>query len=54
MVSTVAIGHGIVIPQSFVGGINELALGFSATVVGASVAYLLGLRSVLPELRPPT
>ncbi len=51
VVPTVLIGYGIVIPRSCIAGVNELSVGFAATILGASVTYWLGLRSVL---RPPT
>ncbi len=53
-VPTILIGYGIVIPRSCIAGVNELTVGFAATVVGASVTYRLGLRSVLRDVRPPT
>ena len=51
---TVAIGYGIVIPSSCIAGMNELTIGFGATVLGASLTYWLGIRTVLADLRPPT
>ena len=53
VVPTVVIGYGIVIPRSCIAGINDLTIGFAATVIGACVTYLLGVRSVLREVRPP-
>ena len=41
---TVLIGYGVVIPRSCIAGWNELTVGFGATVVGACLTYLAGLR----------
>jgi hypothetical protein len=49
IVPTAAIGYGCVIPASCIAGVNELTIGFAATIVGACVTYLLGVRSVLRE-----
>ena len=46
---TVVIGYGVVIPRSCIAGVNDLTLGFAATIVGACVTYVLGLRAVLRE-----
>ena len=46
LVPTVAIGYGLVIPRSCIAGLNELTTGFAATLAGACVTYLTGLRSV--------
>ena len=46
VVPTVLIGYGIVIPRSCIAGLNELTLGFAATVVGACLTYWAGLRLV--------
>jgi hypothetical protein len=54
VVPSVLIGYGFVIPRSCIAGVNDLTVGFAATVLGASVTYFLGLRSVLHDLRPPT
>lgn len=43
---TVAIGYGFVIPRSCIAGWNELTLGFAATVVGACLTYVAGVRLV--------
>ena len=48
---TIVIGYGVVIPRSCIAGINELTIGFAATVVGACVTYALGLRAVLRDQR---
>lgn len=44
VVPTVAIGYGVVIPRSCIAGWNELTVGFGATVVGACITYVAGLR----------
>ena len=44
VVPTVAIGYGVVIPRSCIAGWNELTLGFAATVAGACLTYVAGLR----------
>ncbi len=41
---TVLIGYGVVIPRSCIAGWNELTVGFGATVAGACITYLAGLR----------
>ena len=41
---TVLIGYGVVIPRSCIAGWNELTVGFGATVAGACITYLMGLR----------
>jgi ABC-type Fe3+ transport system permease subunit len=49
VIPTVVIGYGVVIPRSCIAGVNELTIGFAATVFGACVTYLFGLRAVLRE-----
>jgi hypothetical protein len=49
---TAIIGFGWVIPRSCIAGVNELTVGFAATILGACVTYYLGVRSVLRE-HPP-
>lgn len=44
VVPTVVIGYGVVIPRSCIAGWNELTVGFAATVVGACLTYVAGLR----------
>ena len=51
VVPTVGIGYGIVIPRSCIAGVNNLTLGFAATLIGACVTYILGLRTVLHDQR---
>ena len=49
VVPTVGIGYGIVIPRSCIAGVNNLTLGFAATLIGACVTYIFGLRTVLRD-----
>jgi hypothetical protein len=44
VVPTVVIGYGVVIPRSCIAGWNELTAGFAATVAGACLTYVAGLR----------
>ena len=46
---TVAIGYGFVIPRSCIAGWNELTVGFAATVAGACLTYVAGLRLAARE-----
>ena len=48
---TLIIGYGLVIPRSCIAGVNDLTIGFAASIVGACVTYLLGLRTVLRDQR---
>jgi hypothetical protein len=50
-IPTVGIGYGFVIPRSCIAGVNELTLGFATTVLGACVAYVLGVRAVVRDCR---
>lgn len=47
VIPTLAIGFGWVIPGSCIAGFNDLTMGFTATVIGACVAYYFGLRAAL-------
>jgi ABC-type Fe3+ transport system permease subunit len=47
VIPTVVIGYGFVIPRSCIAGVNELTIGFTATVIGACVTYLVGVRLAL-------
>jgi hypothetical protein len=51
VIPTVVIGYGVVIPRSCIAGVNELTIGFAATVLGACVTYIVGLRTVLRDQR---
>ena len=49
---TLAIGIGIVIPRSCIGGVNQLTIGFMAAVLGFIPAYVAGV--LLAQGRVPT
>jgi hypothetical protein len=49
VVPTIMIGYGVVIPRSCIAGINDLTVGFGATILGACVTYVLGLRAALRD-----
>ena len=49
VVPTVVIGYGIVIPRSCIAGVNDLTIGFAASIVGACVTYVVGLRAALRD-----
>jgi hypothetical protein len=51
VVPTVGIGYGVVIPRSCIAGVNNLTLGFAATIAGACVTYVFGLRTILRDRR---
>jgi ABC-type Fe3+ transport system permease subunit len=48
-IPTVIVGYGVVIPGTCVAGVNELSVGFATTIIGASIAYLVGVRLALRE-----
>lgn len=52
VVPTLIIGYGIVIPRSCIAGINELTIGFGASILGTCIAYVVGLRRRSCEWRP--
>ena len=41
------IAYGVVIPRSYIAGINEQSIGFGTTLLGVCLAYLAGIRAVL-------
>jgi hypothetical protein len=49
VVPTAVIGYGIVIPRSCIAGVNDLTIGFAASIVGACVTYVSGLRAALRD-----
>jgi hypothetical protein len=51
VVPTVLIGYGVVIPRSCIAGVNELTVGFAATVVGACLTYVAGIHAVVRDRR---
>ena len=52
VVPTVAIGYGVVIPRSCIAGVNSLTVGFAATILGACISYVVGVRAALHDRRP--
>jgi len=50
VIPTVGIGYGWVIPQSMIAGINDLTIGFAASIIGAVVTYVIGVRVVLRDI----
>ena len=53
VVPTIVIGYGFVIPASCIAGINQLTIGFAATVLGACASYWAGVRTVWRDLGAP-
>ena len=51
VIPTVVIGYGFVIPRSCIAGVNELTVGFAATILGACVTYAVGVRAALREAK---
>ena len=51
VVPTVVIGYGVVIPGSCITGVNPLTIGFGTTVLGACMAYVVGVRAILRQVR---
>ena len=49
VVPTLVMAYGVVIPRNEIAGLNELTIGFGSTVLGACVAYVMGLRSALRD-----
>jgi hypothetical protein len=49
VVPSLLIGFGVVIPGSCIAGVNDLTIGFATSLLGASGAYWLGIRSVLSD-----
>ena len=43
LVPTIAIAYGIVLPRNGAAGVNELALGFAATLIGATITSMVGI-----------
>ena len=54
VVPTVVIGFGYIIPGSCIAGINELTVGFAASIVSAGIAYWVGVRVAVRDLTAPT
>ena len=51
VIPTVGIGYGWVIPQSMIAGFNDLTIGFAASIIGAVVTYVIGVRVVLRDVK---
>ena len=49
VVPTVLIGYGYVIPKSCIAGVNDLTIGFGASILAACVTYGMGVRAALRE-----
>lgn len=47
LVSTIAFGYGVVFPRNGLSGVNELTIGFGATLLGAVITYVFGLLAAL-------
>lgn len=45
VVPSAVIGFAIVLPRAGFGGVNELSIGHAATIVGACVTYVAGVRA---------
>ncbi|MGH7788375.1 MAG: hypothetical protein ACRERC_16015 [Candidatus Binatia bacterium] len=54
VVPTLLIGYGLVIPSSCIAGVNQLTIGFAATVLGACATYWGGVRTVWKDLGAPS
>ena len=52
VVPTLAIGYGVVIPNSPIAGVNALTIGFGTTILGACFAYLAGIQIVMRNPPP--
>lgn len=49
VVPTAVIGFGFVIPHSCIAGVNQLTIGFAATIAAAAFTYCLGIRDVVRD-----
>jgi hypothetical protein len=49
VLSTVAIGFGLVIPGSCIEGLNALTIGFGLSVASTVFAYWLGVRAAVRD-----
>ena len=47
VVPSAVIGYAIVLPRAGITGVNELTVGFGTTLIGAAVAYVLGVLMAL-------
>lgn len=51
VVPTAVIGFGFVLPRAGHGGVNELSIGHAATIAGACLTYVLGVRAARKDGR---
>ena len=51
VVITVVIGFGYIIPKSCIAGVNDLTIGFAASIAGGVLAYVVGVRDAVSERR---
>jgi hypothetical protein len=49
---SILIGFGVVIPGSCIAGVNNLSVGFATSLLGACIAYWLGIRAVVRDRGP--
>jgi hypothetical protein len=47
LVPSAVLGYGFVIPRNGIAGVNELTIGYGATLLGAAVTYVIGVRTAL-------
>ncbi len=47
LIPSIVIGYGVVLPRAGHAGVNELSVGFAATLVGATVTYVIGIVTAL-------
>lgn len=47
LVPSAVIGYGFVLPRSGAAGVNELSVGFGATLIGAAATYAAGIVAAL-------
>ena len=43
LVPSALIAYGIVLPRAGLSGVNELSVGFASSLIGATVAYVIGV-----------
>lgn len=49
VLATSIVGFAFVIPGSCIAGINDLTVGFAASILGTCVSYWFGVRTVLND-----
>lgn len=49
VVPSLVIGYGFVLPSSCAPGVNDLSIGFAASIVGAVVTYVTGILVALRD-----